>query len=68
MNARQRQSLISLLFLLLGLVAVSAVSPSDEELMETQVQYCAMVKMYMDTKGEAGWPAYKGTHYCPALR
>jgi len=27
--------------------------------------YCDMVELYKQTNGEAGWPAYQGTKYCP---
>jgi len=32
---------------------------------QTEVDlYCSMVELYKDTKGEAGWPAYKGEAIC----
>lgn len=27
-------------------------------------QYCEMVQIWKDTKGDAGWPAYRGESEC----
>ena len=35
----------------------------DDPQMEVDI-YCDMVQLYKDTKGEAGWPAYKGESVC----
>ena len=35
----------------------------DDPQMEVDI-YCDMVQLYKDTKGEAGWPAYKGEKIC----
>ena len=45
------------------LAAVTTGNPSDD----SYEKYCTMVQLYLDSKGEAGWPAYRGTTHCPDL-
>ena len=40
--------------------------PSEPEL--SHQIYCDMVALYKATNGEAGWPAYQGTKYCPPTK
>ena len=49
---------------LLVLIGIFPEGPDEPEL--SHQIYCDMVQLYKDTKGEAGWPAYQGTKYCPA--
>lgn len=51
---------------LLGLIiAMGIVGQSDLEEAERQVaEYCEMVKLWKQTKGQAGWPAYNGEKMC----
>ncbi len=51
---------------LIGLViAMGIVGQSDlEEAERQQAEYCEMVKLWKQTKGQAGWPAYKGERMC----
>lgn len=51
---------------LLGLViAMGIVGQSDlEEAERQQAEYCEMVKLWKQTKGHAGWPAYNGEKMC----
>lgn len=50
----------------LGLiVAMGIVGQSDMEDEQRQAeQYCEMVKLWKETKGQQGWPAYNGEGVC----
>jgi len=50
----------------IGLViAMGIVGQSDfEEAERQQAEYCEMVKLWKQTKGQAGWPAYNGEAIC----
>lgn len=46
-------------------IAMSIVGQSDlEEAERQQAEYCEMVKLWKQTKGQAGWPAYNGEKMC----
>lgn len=46
-------------------IAMGAVGQSDyEEEQRQTVQYCEMVKLWKETRGQAGWPAYDGERMC----
>ncbi len=50
---------------LLTIVAFGIVGNMDAEEEKRQAeQYCEMVKLWKETKGEAGWPAYDGEEMC----
>lgn len=50
---------------LLTLIAFGIVGQMDAEEQTRQAQqYCEMVKLWKETKGEAGWPAYDGEEMC----
>lgn len=47
------------------LIAMGIVGQSDfEEAERRQAEYCEMVKLWKQTKGQAGWPAYNGEKMC----
>ena len=47
------------------LIAMGIVGQSDlEEADRQQDEYCEMVKLWKQTKGQAGWPAYNGEKMC----
>lgn len=47
------------------LIAMGIVGQSDlEEAERQQAEYCEMVKLWKQTKGQAGWPAYNGEKMC----
>lgn len=47
------------------LVALGIVGQSDfEEEQRQQDEYCTMVKLWKQTNGQAGWPAYNGEGTC----
>ena len=50
----------------LGLfIAMGIVGQSDlEEAERQEAEYCEMVKLWKQTKGQAGWPAYNGEKMC----
>jgi hypothetical protein len=50
----------------IGLViAMGIVGQSDfEEAERQQAEYCEMVKLFKQTKGQSGWPAYNGEGMC----
>ena len=47
-------------------IAMGIVGQSDFEEEQRQAdQYCEMVKLWKETRGQAGWPAYNGEGNCP---
>lgn len=47
------------------IIAMGIVGQSDMEEEHRQAeQYCEMVKLWKQTKGQAGWPAYNGEMVC----
>ena len=47
------------------IIAMGIVGQSDYEDEQAQAdQYCGMVKLWKQTKGQAGWPAYNGEGIC----
>ncbi len=47
------------------IVAMGIVGQSDfEEAERQQAEYCDMVKLWKQTKGQSGWPAYNGEGIC----
>ena len=47
------------------LIAMGIVGQSDfEEAERQQAEYCEMVKLWKQTKGQAGWPAFNGEKMC----
>ncbi len=55
-----------LILAIIGLiVAMGIVGQSDlEEAERQQAEYCEMVKLFKQTKGQSGWPAYNGEGMC----
>jgi hypothetical protein len=54
------------ILVIIGLiVAMGIVGQSDfEEAERQQAEYCEMVKLWKQTKGQSGWPAYNGEGMC----
>lgn len=47
------------------LIAMGIVGQSDfEEAERQQAEYCEMVKLWKQTNGQKGWPAYNGERMC----
>ena len=54
--------------ILIGIAMLAAFgllgSMDKEEDQRQQDEYCAMVKLWKQTNGQAGWPAYNGEGVC----
>jgi hypothetical protein len=62
MNIKRYQVILAVIGLI---VAMGIVGQSDfEEAERQQAEYCEMVKLWKQTKGQAGWPAYNGEGAC----
>ncbi len=60
---KHTQKTILLAFVLLVVMGLLGQYDMAEEERQ-QAQYCQMVKLYKDTNGRAGWPAYEGDEMC----
>lgn len=62
MNIKRYQVILAFIafIALAGIVGQSDV----EEEQRQQDEYCAMVKLWKQTNGQAGWPAYNGEGVC----
>jgi hypothetical protein len=62
MQLKRYQVLLAVIGLI---VAMGIVGQSDlEEAERQQAEYCDMVKLWKQTKGQSGWPAYNGERMC----
>ena len=62
MQLKRYQVILAVISLI---VAMSIVGQSDfEEAERQQAEYCEMVKLWKQTKGQSGWPAYNGEGMC----
>jgi hypothetical protein len=62
MQLKRYQVILSIIGLI---AAMGIVGQSDFEDEQAQAeQYCEMVKLWKQTKGQAGWPAYNGEGVC----
>jgi hypothetical protein len=62
MNIKRYQVILAIIGFI---IAMSIVGQSDfEEAERQQAEYCEMVKLWKQTKGQAGWPAYNGEGAC----
>ena len=62
MNIKRYQVILAIIGII---IAMSIVGQSDlEEAERQQAEYCEMVKLWKQTKGQAGWPAYNGEGVC----
>ncbi len=52
------QAILIALVLILAFGLMGNMDKEEEE--RQQTQYCEMVKLYKETNGQAGWPAYNG--------
>ena len=61
-NIKRYQVILAVIGLI---VAMGIVGQSDfEEAERQQAEYCDMVKLWKQTKGQSGWPAYNGEGMC----
>lgn len=56
------QAILIALGLILAFGLMGRMDKEEEE--RQQDQYCEMVKLYKETNGQAGWPAYNGEGAC----
>ena len=62
MNIKRYQVILAIIGII---IAMSIVGQSDlEEAERQQEEYCEMVKLWKQTKGQAGWPAFNGEGAC----
>lgn len=62
MNLKRYQVILAVIGLI---IAMGIVGQSDFEEEQRQAdQYCEMVKLWKQTNGHAGWPAYNGERMC----
>ena len=62
MQLKRYQVILAIIGLI---VAMGIVGQSDlEEAERQQAEYCDMVKLWNQTKGQSGWPAYNGEGMC----
>jgi hypothetical protein len=62
MNIKRYQVILAVIGII---IAMSIVGQSDlEEAERQQAEYCEMVKLWKQTKGQAGWPAFNGEGAC----
>ena len=59
----KRYQVILIAIALIALAGIVGQSDFEEE-QRQQDEYCAMVKLWKQTKGQQGWPAYNGEGVC----
>lgn len=62
MNLKRYQVIILAICVLVLMGIVGNMDVQDEELQ--LAEYCEMVKLWKQTNGQAGWPAYNGEGAC----
>ena len=62
MNLKRYQVILAVIGLI---IAMGIVGQSDfEEAERQEAEYCEMIKLWKQTNGQAGWPAYNGERMC----
>jgi len=59
----KRYQVILIAIALIALAGIVGQSDFEEE-QRQQEEYCDMVKLWKQTNGQAGWPAYNGERAC----
>ena len=62
MNIKRYQVILAIIGFIIAMGIVGQSDVEDEKLQAEQ--YCEMVKLWKQTKGQAGWPAYNGEGVC----
>ena len=62
MNIKRYQLILAIIGLIIAMGIVGQSDMEDEQLQAEQ--YCEMVKLWKQTKGQSGWPAYNGEGMC----
>lgn len=62
MNMKRYQAILALVAILVLMAFVGSFDAEEEA--RQQEEYCSMVKLWKESKGQAGWPAYNGEGAC----
>jgi len=62
MNMKRYQAILALVAILVLMGFVGSFDAEEEA--RQQEEYCSMVKLWKESKGQAGWPAYNGEGAC----
>ena len=62
MNMKRYQAILALVAILVLMGFVGSFDAEEEA--RQQEEYCSMVKLWKESKGRAGWPAYNGEGAC----
>lgn len=62
MNMKRYQAILALVAILVLMAFVGSFDAEEEA--RQQEEYCSMVKLWKESKGQAGWPAYNGEGVC----
>jgi hypothetical protein len=62
MNIKRYQIILIAIFLVAAFGVIGNLE--EEEAQFQEEQYCAMVKLWKETRGQSGWPAYDGERIC----
>lgn len=59
---KRYQAILALVAILLLMAFVGSFDAEEEA--RQQEEYCSMVQLWKESKGQAGWPAYNGEGVC----
>lgn len=59
----KRYHVILIAIFLVAAIGIVGQSDANEEQRSAE-QYCHMVKLWKETRGQSGWPAYDGERIC----
>lgn len=62
MNLKRYQVIILAIFVLVLMGIAGHMDAQEEE--RQHAEYCEMVKLWKESNGKAGWPAYDGERMC----
>lgn len=60
---KRYQAILAVIGLIVAMGVAGGMEREDEQ--RQAAQYCEMVKLWQQTNGQAGWPAYDGEWTCP---
>lgn len=62
MNIKRYQVILAFIGIIIAMGIVGHMDFQEEE--RQHAEYCEMVKLWKQTNGQAGWPAYNGEGAC----
>lgn len=62
MNIKRYQVILAFIGIIIAMGIVGHMDFQEEE--RQHAEYCEMVKLWKQTNGQAGWPAYNGERMC----